>query len=746
MSEIIKGCLGFKGEKGEHGEVGTPIPFEGTFQELQNSEENRDRFYIIMDEQDEVYYKHWVYYDEKTEQWRDGGEYLANLVINLEDLTQEEWESLKSNLTNYYKRYESIYTTTQENEINIPINISQYNTLAILEVYIEGRMLNRNEYAINGTNSITLNIPLSEIGTKVHFIVYRSVCASNEDLNELKGPKGDSGAIVFNTIAEMKADEDLAVGDTCQLLTNDGDVELYKIINDDFSEYADDYNYVEIEENELYAVRIEQKRDKDIKKLQNKLNLHSIKENLMNFPLLVIKRYINGISGDDMSAQGMCATYNQDGTPDKIFLFGDYGTYSRLYIVNCGSTSTGNGWSYTYTDNVPSVHGSCLSYKDGYIYIGDNPDRSLVGTFTKYDIENDTYEYIDISNIVDTYINGIIWDDESKTFLVNANNNSTLYVLDENYNLIRSYSHNYIGQQNYVMQGYDYKYGYEFRTVSSGNSNLIFIFDTYTGNILKTIEVGYINGEIEDISINNGYALLYFNNFCNNINEIYMHAVTICYIGGSIENNMFSKMQQLIYTNYQFNNMGSKQLDNQCTLYYENNNNNDNIIRYCGTGSQENPFKSSLALNYFLSALSYTSSNFIVNLNINNSLNTDDNGLRIIGKNNINRLAVFGNNNSLNEIYCENIDLYLINISIISGNSRRDTGKITILRIKDLEIHGTVSCLYYDIQNSKIIPLDTGLVASSPTLQSILRRNIIVCNPSSIKATYINRYANLGDN
>lgn len=258
MSEIIKGCLGFKGEKGEHGEVGTPIPYEGTFQELQNSEEDKGRFYIIMDEQDEVYYRHWVYYDEENEQWKDGGEYLANLVINLEDLTQEEWESLKSNLTNYYKRYESVYTTTQENEINIPINISQYNTLAILEVYIEGRMLNRNEYAINGTNSVTLNIPLSEIGTKVHFIVYRSVCASNEDLNELKGPKGDSGAIVFDTIAEMIADEDLVAGDTCQTLgynsKNDGNGELYNIVDDNVL-VADNNNIIELN-NGLKAIRI----------------------------------------------------------------------------------------------------------------------------------------------------------------------------------------------------------------------------------------------------------------------------------------------------------------------------------------------------------------------------------------------------------------------------------------------------------------------------------------------------------
>lgn len=169
---------------------------------------------------------------QSVETMKENGE----LNMKPEDLTEAQWANLKSDLTNYYKRYESIYTTTQENETNIPINISQYNTLAILEVYIEGRMLNREEYTINGTNSITLNIPLSEIGTKVHFIVYRSVCASNEDLNELKGPKGDSGAIVFNTVADMKADEDLAAGDTVQTLgyysANDGGAGLYKIVDD----------------------------------------------------------------------------------------------------------------------------------------------------------------------------------------------------------------------------------------------------------------------------------------------------------------------------------------------------------------------------------------------------------------------------------------------------------------------------------------------------------------------------------
>ena len=68
--------------------------------------------------------------------------------------------------------------------------ITQYNSASILEVYIEGRMLTREEYTINGTYSIILNQALSEIGTKVHFVVYRSVCATNEDIAKLKRRQG----------------------------------------------------------------------------------------------------------------------------------------------------------------------------------------------------------------------------------------------------------------------------------------------------------------------------------------------------------------------------------------------------------------------------------------------------------------------------------------------------------------------------------------------------------------------------
>ena len=183
----------------------------------------------------------------------------ANGDLNMkpEDLTEQQWAALKSDLTNYYKRYESIYTTTVANETDIPINIPQYNTLTILEVYIEGRMLNRNEYTVNGTNSITLTTPLSEIGTKVHFIVYKSVCVTNEDYNLLKGEPGDSGALIFDTVSSMKTDETLVAGNTCQTLgyyaINDGGEALYKIVDDkfvvDFKEIINDINNISHVEN-----------------------------------------------------------------------------------------------------------------------------------------------------------------------------------------------------------------------------------------------------------------------------------------------------------------------------------------------------------------------------------------------------------------------------------------------------------------------------------------------------------------
>ena len=125
---------------------------------------------------------------EEIQTKKENGDFL----MKPGDLTEEQWNKVKTNLTNYYKRYEKTYKTTVENESNIEIGISQYNEGSLLEVYVEGRILNKDEYTINGTNSITLTTPLSEIGTEVLFVVYRSMCATTEDIGNLKGDKGDS--------------------------------------------------------------------------------------------------------------------------------------------------------------------------------------------------------------------------------------------------------------------------------------------------------------------------------------------------------------------------------------------------------------------------------------------------------------------------------------------------------------------------------------------------------------------------
>ncbi len=125
---------------------------------------------------------------EEIQTKKENGDFL----MKPGDLTEEQWNKVKTNLTNYYKRYEKTYKTTVENESNIEIGISQYNEGSLLEVYVEGRILNRNEYTINGTNSITLTTPLSEKGTEVLFVVYRSVSALIADFANLKGEKGDS--------------------------------------------------------------------------------------------------------------------------------------------------------------------------------------------------------------------------------------------------------------------------------------------------------------------------------------------------------------------------------------------------------------------------------------------------------------------------------------------------------------------------------------------------------------------------
>lgn len=498
---------------------------------------------------------------------------------------------------------------------------------------------------------------------------------------------------------------------------------LAEIINQEiFSELNNkiDENTRKIEEN---SNNINTNIEK-ITLLNNKLNINSIKNVLMLSPLLVIQKIINNTKG---YMQGMTATYNDDGSYKNIYFWVDYNTFARLYKVTCGSNITGTGWSYSYIDNVPNVHGSCLSYKDGFLYVGDVENGN--GIFLKYNLLTDTYEYVNISNVINSYILGIVWDSKTQTFLICADGNKKMYILDENYNLISQYEHNVEWLQNevnYTMQGYDYQNGYEYRTVSSNNVNYLLIIDTSTGNLLKICELAYINGEIEDISINNGFAIFSINAFNDGYSLIYMNCIAESFIGGFDDNSYLTQMQARKFIGWNnFPNYAGKSLQQNPILYYENNYNNTDIVRYVGTGTQENPIKSGLALASWLCAFSHCASQFFPTIKILQSSNTDDNGLYIIGKHNIDRILIEGNNNSICVLTLEGLSrIDILNLNIVTGNTRRNNGRLTIFGCYgNNKLRGTINCIDAYLENNTPIDIyDTGLICSN---NAYIRRNVI---------------------
>lgn len=80
------------------------------------------------------------------------------------------------------RSYNSVYTTTLQDETSIPININQYNrNLDILQVYINGLMLIKDvEYTITDNTEIELTDGV-DIGTPISFVVYKSIDGSEAE-------------------------------------------------------------------------------------------------------------------------------------------------------------------------------------------------------------------------------------------------------------------------------------------------------------------------------------------------------------------------------------------------------------------------------------------------------------------------------------------------------------------------------------------------------------------------------------
>lgn len=121
--------------------------------------------------------------------------YVQNLPQGETPLSEQEWlDSL--NKANYYKQYKATFVINQENQTTIPIPINEYNETCLLDVYVEGfKYEEMTQYTIDPIQkTITFkqdgeNIALN-IGTRVHFVCSRTVVATANDYDLLRGTDG----------------------------------------------------------------------------------------------------------------------------------------------------------------------------------------------------------------------------------------------------------------------------------------------------------------------------------------------------------------------------------------------------------------------------------------------------------------------------------------------------------------------------------------------------------------------------
>ena len=125
-------------------------------------------------------------------------------TFTYDDLTAAQIAELKQDVSTYYKKSESSYTTTADGETTIPINISGFRTTDILIVDINGlTLIQDTEYTISGTN-IVLTATTLPADTVIHFVALRTVEVTAQDYSNLKGDTGN-GFIYYGTCTTAAA-------------------------------------------------------------------------------------------------------------------------------------------------------------------------------------------------------------------------------------------------------------------------------------------------------------------------------------------------------------------------------------------------------------------------------------------------------------------------------------------------------------------------------------------------------------
>lgn len=107
-----------------------------------------------------------------------------------QDFTPQQLADLKQDVSTFYFKAESTYTTTGSSESTIPIGITGIRATDILMVDISGLdLIGGVDYTVSGTN-IVLTTPITHVGTTVHFIALRCVEVTAQDYSALEGDPG----------------------------------------------------------------------------------------------------------------------------------------------------------------------------------------------------------------------------------------------------------------------------------------------------------------------------------------------------------------------------------------------------------------------------------------------------------------------------------------------------------------------------------------------------------------------------
>ena len=173
-----------KGAKGDTGSTGSQGPAGPTGNGIASITKTGtsglvDTYRITMT--DSTYFDYTVTNGEKGDK---GDPFTYN------DFTPQQLADLKQDISTFYFKAESHYTTTTSSESTIPIGISGIRSTDILMVDISGLSLIAGvDYTVSGTN-IILTTPITHIGTTVHFIALRCVEVTAQDYSALEGDPG----------------------------------------------------------------------------------------------------------------------------------------------------------------------------------------------------------------------------------------------------------------------------------------------------------------------------------------------------------------------------------------------------------------------------------------------------------------------------------------------------------------------------------------------------------------------------